>query len=85
MAEPVPGGWARAQLRHWPKASKFIEKCQVAVHFWLHSRNGWGILSVSGMGKCMRLPNGEKGHQFESNSIKPKRDTRKRIGRCLQG
>ena len=33
----------------------------------------------------VRLPNEEKGHQFESNSIKPKRDTRKRIGRCLQG
>ena len=27
----------------------------------------------------VRLPNGEKGHQFESNSIKLKRDTRKRI------
>ena len=32
----------------------------------------------------VRLPNGEKGHQFESNSIKPKRDTHKRIGQCLQ-
>ena len=43
-----------------------------------------GAFSASRYGQ-VHLPNGEKEHQFESNSIKPKRDTRKRIGRCLQG
>ena len=40
---------------------------------------GSRILSVLEYGQ-VRLPNGEKGHQFESNSIKPKRALFKRIG-----
>ena len=67
-----------------PKASKFSEKCQGRSTFlaslpqWVGHSQRLGYVQV-------RLPDGEKGHQFESNSIKPKRDTRKRIGRCLQG
>ena len=67
-----------------PKASKFSEKCQGRSTF-LASLPQWvGHFQRLGYGQ-VRLPDGEKGHQFESNSIKPKRDTRKRIGQCLQG
>ena len=42
-----------------------------------------------GYGQVQLIPYGEKGHQFESNSIKPTLDTHhdmhtcKRIGQCL--
>ena len=33
-----------------PKHQNSVENVKAAALFWLHSRNGWGILSVSGMG-----------------------------------
>ena len=67
-----------------PKASKFSKKCQVCSTF-LASLPQW-------VGHFQRFrvwasapTQREKGHLFKSNSIKPKRDTRKRIGWCLQG
>ena len=42
-----------------PKHQSSTKNVKVAALFWLHSRNGWGILSVSGMGKCA-YPMGEK-------------------------
>ena len=42
-----------------PKHQNSAKNVKVAAHFWLHSRNGWGILSVSGMGKCA-YPMGKK-------------------------
>ena len=67
-----------------PKASKLSEKCQGHSTF-LASLPQWVGHSQRLRYGQVRLPDGEKGHQFESNSIKPKRDTRKRIGWCLQG
>ena len=51
-----------------PKASKFSEKCQGRSTF-LASLPQWvGHSQRLGYGQ-VRLPDGEKGHQFESNSI----------------
>ena len=50
-----------------PKASKFSEKCQGRSTF-LASLPQWvGHSQRLGYGQ-VRLPDGEKGHQFESNS-----------------
>ena len=69
-----------------PKHQNSAKNDKVAALFWLHSHNGWGIFSVSGMSKCSYpCTQWRKRHQFESNSTKPKQDTRKRIGQCLQG
>ena len=67
-----------------PKHQNSAKKCQGCSTF-LASLPQWVGHSQRLEYGQVRLPNGGKGHQFESNSIKPKRDTRKRIGQCLQG
>ena len=51
---------------------KHKNSAKVTVLFWLHSRNGWSILSVSGMGNCSH-PMGKKDISLRAIAQNPTR------------